>query len=68
MSPVSPLTPDQIRDWEFGLVSLAESCQDPMIDDDGNLRECRRIANHRVSDRTDPRHCSGFRAWRVWWL
>lgn len=38
-----------------------ESCKDPALTDDGDLRECRRIANH------DEKHASGFGAsFREW--
>lgn len=39
---------------EFAYTSHRDSCRDPHLAHDGDLRECRRPANHQ------PPHASGF--------
>lgn len=67
---MNPLTPDERLDQEFAFISYNRSCQDPLVTAEGDLRECQRIAGHADStlDHADPRHCSGFKEWRIWWL
>ena len=48
-------------DMEFAYTSWADSCRDPLLDDESDFRECRRATGH------DGDHAAGFGAHRITW-